>query len=95
MLHQREWAGNRMIEMVERVALAIADDLIRQEKAGLKLPPMCPIRVVDLARAAIAAMRQLSEPMVEAGMDATNWPISDAEVVHRYQAMIDAALKSP
>jgi hypothetical protein len=46
----------------------------------------------SMAIAVLIIMRHPTKAMIEAGMDKTDWPICDAEVEHRYQAMIDAAM---
>lgn len=89
-----------MSEMVERVARAILKQRYAFDKAPpdpdeiileTKLPWWCAC--MGEAMAAIAAMREPTDAMVEAGMDVTDWPICNGEVQVRYQAMIDAVLK--
>lgn len=70
-----------MSEMVERVARAIAEDQDGMEDYW--------DAYVNAARAAIAAMREPTDKMIEASLD-------DAWTAHTrqlYQRMIDAALK--
>jgi hypothetical protein len=97
-----------MSEMVQRVARAICasvdgrnpDHLIAvyEDRPCIGGGIMLPIHKRDWenylvqARAAIDAMREPTEAMIEAGMDKTSWPICNGEVEHRWQAMIDEAL---
>lgn len=76
-----------MSEMIERVAKAILDE---QRKNRSAFPDNR-----DLARAAIEAMREPAEGMVDAGVAAWGSPSSVdvyENIVAEYRCMIDAAL---
>ena len=78
-----------MSEMVERVATAIQRTF--KERGALQ-PSMQEARV--MARAAIEAMREPTEEMVDAGFPAiNNYPAPYNQMKFGYQAMIDAALQ--
>lgn len=48
---------------------------------------------VPAADAVLSELDKPTEAMIEAGMDATDWPICSGEVEHRWQAMIAEAKK--
>lgn len=94
-----------MSEMVERVARALAAAEFYQfpetdkfiEANWHQFAPELAERYRIRARAAIAAMREPTEVMVEAGYQPSGFEPSDVGVSHEdasdlYQAMIDAAL---
>ena len=70
--------------MAERVGQAIADEVIKRESINADEWPI-------IARAAIAAMREPTERMVEAGESADSVGMGAPRDV--WPAMIDAALK--
>lgn len=79
-----------MNEMVERVARAIAgadrnqwDHMFAPRKAMF----------VCFARAAMAAMREPTEAMIDSGMNTGYAPACDLEVDAHWRAMIDEALR--
>jgi hypothetical protein len=92
-----------MIEMVERVAIAILQAQIN--KGAIATRPYDPneLGAHEVAKAAISAMRNYSEPMSQAGGDVArfdllpmceaNPPIGQSAAERAYMAMIDAALK--
>ena len=80
-----------MTDMIERVARAI-DEAHRNEKVSDEMWAVCKRHsafkpAFDCARAAIAAMREPTERMKEAGF----WEGSASP--NNYRAMIDAALE--
>lgn len=78
------------MNMVERVARVIAD-------ANMEDFEETPALHMELARAAIAAMREPTTAMQNAGwreIDAQRFATEDTEVAPIYRAMIDAALTS-
>jgi hypothetical protein len=70
-----------MTEMIERVARAIADAFMEDYSEA-------PNLYDEMAEAAIAAMREPTEAMIEAG----RWPAEDDGPAACWQAMIGAAL---
>ena len=77
-----------MGEMVERVGVALAEMLERDYGVIVT-------RADLLAKAAIAAMREPTEAMVEAGQKPSregHTMLSGVSIIGRWQAMIDAAL---
>jgi hypothetical protein len=72
-------------EMVERVARAIA----YSETAD----PEMWSAFVEVARAAIAAMREPTEAMLQAASNAPREPFAPTEPRDTWQAIIDEALK--
>lgn len=83
-----------MSEMVERVVQALRDReqnlMIAAHGGPVEFEGMVEGMVEDLARAAIAAMREPSESMVQAAR--TSAPF-DRDVTETWPLMIDAALK--
>lgn len=69
--------------MIERVARAI------QDKLPGWLAEDGTVEDVDLARAAIKAMREPTDAMVDAMQDDIDW---DGDAVRAYKCAIDAAL---
>ena len=79
--------GDAMSEMVERVARAICEAKSRVNECGPKAcQPLCPWCVAS-ARAAIEAMREPTQAMHRAGLEA---PQTVAEI---WRAMIEEATK--
>lgn len=76
--------------MIERVALTLKALPIRdrQEPGG----ELDQLRLREAARAAIAAMREPTGAMKEAGFEHTGDPCWPENVGHAWSAMIDAAL---
>jgi len=79
--------------MVERVAKAVGDIAYGYvDSAGT--PTTWDMSVV-LARVAIAAMREPTKTMIDAGHDADEWGESNGDCGSHWKLMIDAALKQP
>lgn len=86
-----------MTDLVERVAEAIADTIHH----GLRWPwvpcassvPIEADDVRDMARAALAAMREPTEAMVVAALRADRGMNSPTTIAGDWRAMIDAALR--
>ncbi len=74
-------------DMVERVARAIIDSISGDWTYGGAIGPD---EYLGYARAAIAAMRTLSEAQLIAGAE---WACTETRALGCWQAMIDAALK--
>jgi len=96
-----------MSEMVERVAAAIDgvlggdhESLSMEMGFGSRAAEWRAQAMTEAARAAIAAMRERNEPMLDAGT-AVLWPpgkpvhLPGTTAVAVYEAMIDAALAQP
>jgi len=80
-----------MSAMVDRVARAIG---VREAEIMLGAPPGVCADTRELARAAIAAMREPTDAMVDAAVEFTSdAPTGRRQSVRVWQAMIDAALK--
>ena len=75
-----------MSEMIEMVSAAIDESIETQIGHGHN------VVVSGVTRAAIAAMREPTRRMLEAGMDRGAVPICDGEMLVRWQAMIDEIL---
>jgi hypothetical protein len=78
-----------MSEMVERVAKAIA----KCAPAIDQRAPYAKIMMLEAAKAAIKAMREPTEAMIEAGQEGELGRAESVEMI--YTAMIDAALAPP
>lgn len=80
--------------MIERVARALAithwNYLTDWET---ELSPVERDYWLEHARIAIEAMREPSPEMLEAAMNAGEWPMCDGEILARWPAAIDAALQ--
>ncbi len=74
-----------MSEMVERVAAAMNAHLGRHAEAGFGMAEM-----TDIARAAIVAMREPTQEILDACADAV--PMGEGTPKWLWQVMIDAAL---
>lgn len=92
-----------MSEMIERVARALAQQVDEaaynpiENLSGVGLDGV--VDLLALARAAIEAMREPTEEMIEAGAAAGGWderfePI-EAAIERSYEAMVGCALKLP
>ena len=80
-----------MSEMIERVAEAIQNR--RREMLAAKGGPIL-IEPIELARAAIEAMREPTEAMKERGFQYTADPCWPDDVGRAWRHMIDEALRS-
>lgn len=88
-----------MTEMIERVAAAIyaVQPHLNTGKPVPWLELIGPLREksIELARAAIEAMREPTEEMMDAGESADPTPERDTNAIRVWGRMIDAALTSP